>query len=395
MLLILAHAAPARGQKLSARASSVRGMKPFVIDIPATDLDDLAERLDRTRWTRPLPGPADSWDRGIPREALRELAEYWRKGYDWRAAERRLNAYPQFTTGIDGAEIHFLHVRSPHEGALPLILTHGWPGSVVEFLDVIEPLTDPDDPADAFHLVIPSIPGFGWSTLGPEGWTSMRVARAWAELMERLGYRRYGAQGGDFGAWISPDLGRVAPDRVVGVHVNAASVGFIPFGPVDDPDSLTDLERSRIAKIEHFRAEEWGYNLLQSTRPATLAYALGDSPVGQLAWIAEKFQAWSGPDGVDRDHLLTNVSLYWFTGTAGTSGDFYYAGTHAPFEFPVPSGVPTGVAAFGEDVAIRRYAEQSNVVTHWSDFAEGGHFAALETPDLLVSDVRTFFRGLR
>jgi epoxide hydrolase len=368
-------------------------MTPFKIAIAQADLDDLAARLDRTRWTAPLPGTG--WDRGVPPAYLRELADYWRSGYDWRAAEARLNRFPQFTTVIDGAEIHFLHVRSAVPDALPLILTHGWPGSVAEFLEVIEPLTNPADPADAFNVVIPSLPGFGFSALPDAGWTSRRVARAWAELMGRLGYDRYGAQGGDLGAWVSPDLGRVAPDHVVGVHVNAATVGFIPFGPVDDVDSLTDVERRRLAKMEHFRTEEWGYNLLLSTRPATVAYALGDSPVGQLAWLAEKFQAWSGPQGVDRDHLLTNVSLYWFTRTAGTSADFYYESTHGGFEFPTPSGVPTGVAAFGEDVSIRRFAEQSNVVTHWSDFAEGGHFAALETPDLLVEDIRTFFRKLR
>jgi pimeloyl-ACP methyl ester carboxylesterase len=368
-------------------------MTPFTIDIPRADLDDLAARLDRTRWTAPLPGTG--WDRGIPAAALQELAHYWRRGYDWRAAEARLNAYPQFLSEIDGAAIHFVHARSPHPDAVPLVLTHGWPGSVFEFVDVIGQLTEPADPADAFHVVIPSVPGFGFSTLPDIGWTSKRVARAWAELMARLGYDRYGAQGGDLGAWVSPDLGRVVPDHVVGVHVNAATVGFIPFGPVDDPDSLTEVERGRLAKMEHFRTEEWGYNLLQSTRPATLAYALGDSPVGQLAWLGEKFHAWSGPKGVDRDHLLTNVSLYWFTRTAGTSANFYFESTHGGFEFPTPSGVPTGVAVFGEDVSIRRFAEQSNVVTHWSDFSEGGHFAALETPDLLVEDIRTFFRPLR
>ena len=369
-------------------------MTPFKIDIPQADLDDLADRLDRTRWTTPLPGKG--WDRGMPPEELRALAEYWRHGYDWRSAEARLNVFPQFRTEIDGAEIHFLHVRSAVPNAFPLILTHGWPGSVAEFLEVIEPLTNPADPADAFDVVIPSVPGFGFSTLPDAGWTSMRVARAWAELMRRLGYDRYGAQGGDLGAWVAPDLGRVAPTRVAGVHVNAATVGFIPLGPIEDPASLTDLERRRLSKIELFRSEEFGYNLLQSTRPATVAYALGDSPVGQLAWIAEKFQAWSGTTKVDRDHLLTNVSLYWFTGTAGTSANFYYESTHTgSWDFPTPSGVPTGVAVFGEDVSIRRCAEQSNVVTHWSDFAEGGHFAAMETPDLLVEDIRTFFRTLR
>ena len=375
-------------------------LTPYRIDIPQTDLDDLADRLARTRWTAPLPG--QPWDRGVPQPYLRELAEYWRTGYDWRAAEAELNAYPQFTTVIDGTNVHFLHIRSAEPGAFPLVLTHGWPGSVVEFLRVIGPLTDPvrhgSAAGDAFDLVIPSVPGFGFSgPLADTGWVSKRVARAWAELMRRLGYQRYGAQGGDLGAWVSPDLGRVDPEHVAGVHVNAATVGFIPLGPTTDEDlaTLSDVEKHRLAEIEHFRTEEWGYNLLQSTRPETLAYALGDSPVGQLAWIAEKFRSWTGAEAVDRDHLLTNVMLYWLTGTAGTAADFYYEAAHSGWEFPAPSGVPTGVATFGRDVSIRRFAERSNVITQWTDYDEGGHFAAMETPDLLVEDIRTFFRPLR
>ena len=273
---------------------------------------------------------------------------------------------------------------------------------------VIGPLTDPrahgGDPADAFHVVAPSIPGFGFSGPTPErGWNVARVTRAFAELMERLGYERYGAQGGDFGAIISPDLGRIAPDRVAGVHVNAASVGFIPMGPVDEAELATfsDVERARLAMLRNFRTEEWGYNAIQSTRPQTLAYGLTDSPAGQLAWIAEKFRMWTDPaaelpdDAVDRDHLLTNVSVYWLTGTAGSSARLYHENAHGGWAPPRRSPVPTGVAAFAQDPSIRRYAEQANTIVHWSDFDCGGHFAAMETPDLLVDDVRAFFRRLR
>jgi epoxide hydrolase len=382
-------------------------VRPFTIAVPQEQLDDLRDRLARTRWPDELPGAG--WDYGASLAYVRELADYWRDGYDWRTHEARLNESPQFMTTIDGADVHLIHVRSPEPDALPLVLTHGWPGSVVEFLDVIGPMADPrghgGDPADAFHVVVPSIPGFGFS--GPtreRGWTSARVARAWDELMRRLGYERYGAQGGDLGAVIGPDLGRVAPDRVVGVHVNAASVGFIPLGPVDDAvlAGLTDVEKKRLQSIRHFTTEEWGYNQLQSTRPQTLSYGLTDSPVGQLAWIIEKFKAWSHSSAelpeqaIDRDLLLTNVMLYWLTGTAGSSARMYYENAHTgSWAPPQSSGVPTGVAVFDEDVAIRRYADAANNVVHWSEFDRGGHFAALETPDLLVADVREFFRALR
>ncbi|HWS81857.1 MAG TPA: epoxide hydrolase [Rubrobacter sp.] len=380
------------------------GVRPFRIDIPEQELDDLRDRLGRTRWPDEISGVG--WSRGVPLDYVKELAEYWRTSYGWREHEAKLNELPQFTTTIDGQDVHFLHVRSPEPEALPLILTHGWPGSVVEFLDIIGPLTDPraqgGDPADAFHLVIPSIPGFGFS--GPTrevGWTGQRIAAAFAELMRRLGYDRYGAQGGDVGAGVSPDLGRAAPDRVVGVHVNAATIGFMPFPPLDEAElaQLTDSEKARVQRIGEFMAEDFGYARIQSTRPQTLAYGLTDSPVGQLAWIVEKFQEWTHgterpEDAVDRDRLLTNVMLYWLTGTAGSSGRLYYEDAHSG-HWPQPSGVPTGVAVFAEDIAIRRYAEQSNTIVHWSEFDRGGHFAAMEAPDLLIGDVRMFFRGLR
>jgi epoxide hydrolase len=378
-------------------------IQSYGIEIPEAELDDLRDRLARTRWPDELPGVG--WSRGVPLAYLRELADYWRTGYDWREHEARLNELPQFVTTIDGASVHFLHVRSEEPDALPLIVTHGWPGSIVEYLDVIAPLTDPrshdGDPGDAFHLVIPSIPGFGLSGPTAEpGWGVRRIARAFAELMGRLGYDRYGAQGGDVGALVSPDLGRVDPNRVVGVHVNAASVGFMPFPPFEDSElaELSDAERARVERIARYLDDGSGYATIQSTRPQTLAYGLTDSPAGQLAWIVERFQEWTHAelpeDAVDRDRMLTNVMLYWLTGTAGSSANHYYEVKHSG-EWPTPSGVPTGVAVFAEDIAIRRYAEQSNTIVHWSDFDRGGHFAAMEAPDLLIADIRRFFRGLR
>jgi epoxide hydrolase len=387
-------------------ALSDTAIRPFRVAIPQADLDDLQERLARTRWPDELPGVG--WSRGVPLGYLRELAEYWRTGYDWRAWEAKLNAYPQFTTTIDGANVHFLHVRSPEPDALPLILTHGWPGSVFEFLDVIGPLTDPHahggDLADAFQVVIPSLPGFGFS--GPThepGWNTTRVAGAWAELMHRLGYARYGAQGGDMGALIAPEQGRSDPDHVVGVHVNAATYGFIPFGPVDPAElaTFTEAEKRCLERLNRFQAEGNGYFQIQATRPQTLAYGLSDSPAGQLAWIAEKFNEWTYPGTelpeqvIDRDHLLTNVMLYWLTGTAGSSARMYYENMHVSSWGQQPANTPTGVAVFAEDVAIRRYGERGNTIVHWSEFERGGHFAAMEAPDLLVGDMRAFFRPLR
>jgi pimeloyl-ACP methyl ester carboxylesterase len=392
--------------------STEHEIRPFRIDVPQDDLDDLADRLARTRWAADLPGD-EAWARGVPTSYLRDLVDHWATSYDWREHEARLNELPQFTTSVDGQTIHFLHVQSPEPDALPLLLVHGWPGSVVEFLDVIGPLTDPrahgGDPADAFHVVVPSIPGFGFSTpLAGPGWTADRMAAAFVELMARLGYERYGAQGGDFGAIISPAVGRADADHVVGVHVNAATAGFISFAPPSEDDlaELTDLEKGRLGRLQHYVAEQMGYVHLQSTRPQTLAHGLTDSPVGQLAWIAEKFKEWTDDsadlpeDAVDRDHLLTNVMLYWLTGTAGSSANIYYEGAHAAAgegwgESIERSPVPTGVAVFGSDIAIRRYAEAANTITHWTDVETGGHFAAMEAPDELVGDVRAFFRTVR
>ncbi len=378
---------------------------PFRLDIPQEQLDELHAKLDSTRWPAPLPG--DGWDTGVPVAWLRGLAEYWRDGYDWRAVEREINRFPQFTTEIEGQDIHFLHIRSAEEGATPLILTHGWPGSVVEFLDVIGPLTDPEayggDPADAFHVVIPSLPGFGFS--GPtteSGWTTERTGRAWAELMRRLGYERYGAQGGDIGAAVSPEVGRAAPDKVIGVHVNG---GLTPMPPREMPEeelaSLTDLERDRVRRIEAFTREEFGYISIQSTRPQTLGYGLVDSPVAQLAWIMDKFREWTHPrptlpdEIIDRDTLLTNVMFTWLTGTAASSAYVGYTEGEAWGVEEKNSGVPTAALIFAHDVGIRRYSEPAHTIVRWTDVDRGGHFAALEEPEILVADVREFFRSLK
>ncbi|MEV0128693.1 epoxide hydrolase family protein [Dactylosporangium sp. NPDC050688] len=366
---------------------------PFRIHVDQADLDDLRRRLAGVRWPAQVPGAG--WSRGVPVEHLRDLVERWTTTFDWRAVEEQINQHPQYTTCIDGQEIHFLHVRSPHEGALPLLLAHGWPGSFTEFLQVIEPLTNPADPADAFDLVIPSHPNFGFTGPADAGWDTRRIATAYAELMARLGYDRYGAQGGDFGAFIAPDLGRVAPDHVVGVHVNAATAGFIPFGDLPEGTVLTDAEQVRLERMQRFLTDGNGYFQIQASRPHTLGFALADSPVGQLAWIGEKFHDWAHPAGsIEADHVLTHATLYWLTNTGSSSAQMYYESMHT-HNWPTPSTVPTGVANFAEDIAIRQFAEPLNTITHWAEYDRGGHFAALEVPDLFVNEVRTFFRTVR
>jgi pimeloyl-ACP methyl ester carboxylesterase len=375
---------------------------PFRVEVPQADLDDLRERLFRTRWPDELPGVG--WDLGVPLDYLKGLAEYWATTYDWRSQEAALNELAQFTTIIDDQNVHFLHVRSPEPEALPLIITHGWPGSIAEFLDIIGPLIDPaahgGDAADAFHIIAPSIPGFGFS--GPThqtGWDTARVARAWATLMSRLGYERYGAQGGDTGALVSPELGRVDPGHLIGIHVN--NLLTFPSGQPGDLDNLSDAEQKRTKLMQRWQNEMSGYASIQSTRPQTLAYALTDSPVGQLAWIVEKFKEWTDPaaelpeDAVDRDRLLTDVTIYWLTATAGSSARLYYEGAKSWGQANEPSAVPTGVAVFPMDITIRSIAERQHNIVHWTEFDRGGHFAAMEAPDLLVDDIRAFFHQLR
>lgn len=369
-------------------------IRPFRIDIPEADLVDLRERLARTRWGSEIPGTG--WSRGVPTDYLKALAAYWADGFDWRKAEAELNEFPQFTTEIDGQNIHFMHVRSQNPAAVPLLLLHDWPCSFVQFVEVIQPLTED------FHVVVTSTPGTGFSgPLAEAGWNTGRIAGAFVELMSRLDYTGYGVQGTGGGAWIAAEMGRQAPDRVVGVHVN----GLVTF-PSGDPaelEGLTESEQERLGRLETFQQDKMGFNAIQSTRPQTLAYGLHDSPVGQLAWIAEKFKEWTDPaaelpeDAVGRDRLLTNISVYWFTGTAGSSANLYYESGHDPSAWaPKPRGtVPTGVAvALRTDIAIRRFAERDHNVTHWSEMEHGGNFLALEQPAAFVTEVRAFFGTL-
>jgi microsomal epoxide hydrolase len=376
-------------------------MRPFQIAIPQEDIDDLHRRLAAVRWPGEVPGAG--WDRGVPVGYLEELAGYWRTTYDWRAAERRLNEYPQFLTEIDGATVHLLHVRSVRPDAPALILTHGWPGSAADFLKVIGPL------ADDFHVVAPTIPGYGFSSpLVEGGWDTDRVARAWAELMRRLGYERYVAQGGDWGKVISLALAKADPEHVIGVHLNL----LVTFPPADDPTAMENLDETDLARLEvgmRFQEEGRGWQHIQSTRPQTLAYGLTDSPVGQLAWIVEKFKEWNRSakvpeDTVERDELLTNVSIAWFTATAGSSAQLYYESSRGSAQFaqtwggPWPLPTPVAVAVYGSDAMqpIRRFAKYTQLnITQWSEFDRGSHFPAQEQPELFVDDLRTFARSLQ
>jgi epoxide hydrolase len=384
-------------------------IRPFRVVIPQADLDDLAERLARTRWPDELPGVG--WSRGVPLSYLRDLTDYWRDGYDWRVQEAELNRFPQSTTTIDGQPIHFLHVRSREPDALPLLITHGYPSSVVEFTRIVGPLTDPRahgaDPADAFHVVAPSLPGFGFSTpVRQPGWEVARTSGAFAELMRRLGYGRYGAHGGDIGAGVAGILGATEPARVVGTHTTADARSVALAGvyfPL--PPDLAEDDRQRVQERQRQWAQAKAYLDIQSTRPQTLAYALTDSPAGQLAWIAEKFKEWTDeqvwrPEDVGRDQLLTNVSVYWFTRSGASAARFIYEGAHGGPDWgaasaPTAPPAPQGLAVFGADDLLRRVMDPHHRIEHWSEFERGGHFPAIEVPDLLVGDIRAFFRRHR
>lgn len=380
------------------------GPERLTVAVPQDQLDDLRSRLRATRWPDAVPG--SGWDYGTDLAYLQDLCAYWADGFDWRRAEERLNAWPHFVTVIDGERLHYLHARSPHPGALPLLLTHGWPGSVVEFLDVLGPLVDPPahggDAADAFTVVAPSIPGYGWS--GPtrqRGWDIRRVARALAALMADLGYDRYGAQGGDWGAIATAHLGALDADHLVGLHLNMANA---PRPRGFDDESLSAQEKHDLAEMREFRQRETGYQAIQGTKPQTLAYALNDSPAGLAGWIVEKFRSWSDCGGdlesaISRDDLLTNLTVYWVTGTAGSSARLYYE-TFSSGQPVMPGGrveVPTAVARFPREIyrPPRRWVEEAFDLRRWTVMPRGGHFAALEQPQLLVEDVRAFFRDLR
>jgi epoxide hydrolase len=374
-------------------------IKRFQMDIPQAELDDLQERLARTRWAEELPtdpaavqtGPVPpGWERGVPVSYVRDLVERWRTTYDWREHEARLNAHPHFTTEIDGQSIHFVHVRSPHEDATPLILTHGWPNTFVEYMGLVDELTNPADPADAFHVVIPDMPGFGFS--GPTreaGWNRHRIAAAWAELMRRLGYERYGVHGNDAGAFVAPEQARQNPDNVIGVHVN--QIFSFPDGTPGEFEGLTEEEVGLLQFLQSFNTEMSAYAELQATKPQNLAHALADSPAGQLAWIGQLLGT-----AVDPDTVLTIATIYWLTNTSASSARLYWEDRHT--EHPAePTTAPTGLASFAHDFRpVRKFAERDhkNIVS-WSRFDRGSHWAAHDAPDLLVTDLRTFFGPLR
>ena len=364
---------------------------PFLIQVPESQLSDLRDRLRRTRW--PERETVGDWSQGVPLGYLRELCEYWASGYDWRATEARLNDLPQFRTEIDGLDIHFVHLTSPRPGALPLILTHGWPGSVAEFAGVIGPLANA-----GFHVVCPSLPGYGFSGKPSQpGWGIPRIAKAWAELMARLGYTRYGAAGTDWGTSVSATIGRQYPARVAGVHL-------IPplAGPGDDPDR-TPAEEAALATLRHTAEWEAGYSTEHATKPQTIGYALVDSPVALCAWIAEKFHTWTDPASViDRDDLLGNVSLYWFTGTGASAARLYWESIRQVNEWISGSArdtvdVPVGGTVFPHELqrpsrrwAARRFTD----IRYWSEPDAGGHFPALEQPGRFVTELTDFFGNL-
>jgi epoxide hydrolase len=369
-------------------------LRPFRAQLPQADLDDLQARLGRVRWPDELPGTA--WRYGVPLERVRELVEHWGTAFDWRDQEARLNAQPQLTTMIDGQSLHLIHVRSPEPDALALICTHGWPMSVFEYLDLIGPLSDPraydGDPKDAFHLVIPSLPGVAFSgpTTGP-GWDTQRIARAWVELMARLGYERYGAHGNDAGSLISPEVGRHDPERVVGVHVT--QLFSFPSGDPAEFADMSEEDQAAMQFLEQFTAAGGlAYNAYQSAQPQTLAYALQDSPAGWLAWVTQLFQSWLEPNDI-----LTHASAYWLTNTIGSSIRRYYEDTHTGQQPTEPTTTPTGVAIFAEDFqSVRRFADRDHAnIISWNHYDRGSHFAPQDAPDLLLDDIRSFFRQLR
>jgi pimeloyl-ACP methyl ester carboxylesterase len=372
---------------------------PFRIAIDDAALDDLRQRLARTRW--PEREVVDDWSQGVPLSYVQEVCSYWAQGYDWRAREAALNRFDQYVTPVDGVDIHFIHVRSPEPDALPLLITHGWPGSVVEFHKIIEPLADPaahgGDRGHAFHVVCPSLPGYGFSGRpATTGWGVPTIANAWAALMSRLGYQRYGAQGGDWGAAVTTALGAADAEHCVGIHLN------MPLGrPGPDDPVETDEERRVAAAIDHYQRWDSGYSKQQSTRPQTLGYGLTDSPAAQAAWILEKFWAWTDCDGhpenaLTRDEMLDNIMLYWVNAAAASSARLYWE-SFGRFR-PEPVAIPSGVAAFPKEILPTTRAWASRLyldLRHWADMPCGGHFAAFEQPGLFVDDVRTFFGQLR
>src|SRR5689334_196225 len=370
-------------------------IQPFRIEISPADVDDLHGRLAGARWPGELPGAG--WARGVPLGYLKELAGYWRTRYDWRAAEARLNSYPQFVTEIDGQRIHFLHVRSGQPDAKPLLITHGYPSSVAEFLQLIEPLVNPAA-GQAFHVIAPSLPGYAFSTpLSAPGWAMGRTARAWAELMRRLGYERYGVHGGDIGAGVSGMVAALDGDHVIGMHVvtdpltAAATATFLP-GMASRLDASDPVDKLILGRMEEFRTQGSGYLAIQNSRPQTIGYGLADSPLLQLAWIAEKVHEWTDLP-VDRDQLPTTISLYWFTGSGATAAHTLYGQAHSS-DWGAAPAVPQGYAVFGADETVRKLVP-APAGAHWTEFGRGRHFPAMEAPAQLAADLQAFFGPLR
>jgi pimeloyl-ACP methyl ester carboxylesterase len=378
------------------------GVQPFRVNVPQAEVEDLHERLRRTRW--PEREVVDDWSQGVPLDWLQDMCRYWLNVYDWRAAEKRLNRFPQFRAEVDGLGIHFIHARSPQPNALPLIMTHGWPGSVVEFLKVIGPLSDPaahgGNPADAFHVVCPSLPGYGFSDKPTQpGWGLEKIAHAWSGLMTELGYDTFAAQGGDWGAGVSTCIGAQEPKRCTALHLNIP-----PCLPSEA--QMADLTPAEMLSMQDMATHmRWGtgYSQEQMTRPQTIGYGLADSPVGQAAWILEKFWAWTDCDGhpenaFTRDELLDNVSLYWFSHSGASSARLYWESFE---EFSVVGGpvdIPTGVTVFPKEIVklSKRFAENrfSNLC-YWNEVDKGGHFGSFEQPDIFVNELRSFFRPFR
>ena len=375
-------------------------IQPFEIKVGDAELEDLQRRLRATRW--PEAECVDDWTQGIPLAYVQEVCQYWAEKYDWRVREAKLNEHPQFRTTLDGLGIHFIHARSPQEDALPLVITHGWPGSVVEFQKVIGPLTDPaahgGDPADAFHVVAPSLPGYGFSDKPAKtGWGCEKIGKTWGALMSRLGYDRYVAQGGDWGAMVTTMIGIHDADHCAGIHLN------MPIAP-PDPTTMNDLtaqEKQAMDALQHYQQWDSGYSKQQSTRPQTLGYGLADSAAGQAAWILEKFWAWTDCNGhpenvLTRDELLDNVMLYWLPGTAASSARLYWESFNQMSMDLVK--LPTGCSIFPKEIlrTSRRWAEKrfTNIV-YWNELDRGGHFAAFEQPELFVNEIRGCFRKVR
>ena len=369
---------------------------PSTIDIPQDQLDDLKARIGNTRW--PEKEAVDDWSQGIPLAYTQALAAYWKDGYDWRRCESMLNSFDGFMTNIDGIDIHFLHVRSPHESAKPLIITHGWPGSIIEFHKIIQPLVQPEDPADAFHLVLPSIPGYGFSGKPDKaGTTAGKVGQMWGTLMARLGYELYLAQGGDWGALITQSMGVTETEHCAAFHVN------MPICPPDEDglQDMTEFETAALESMARYQEVDSGYSKQQGTRPQTLGYGLADSPVGQMAWIVEKFWSWMDCDGdpesvLSKDELLDNVMMYWLTNSAASSARLYWESFANMVLDPVD--MPMGASIFPKEIfrASRRWAEKrfGNII-YWNVLDKGGHFAAFEQPETFVEELRQCFRGVQ